>query len=194
MRLRARSSTSLLEPLCIDFSASPTSSRDRAVERALDRDVLLDGLVGAGDGGKLAAAQREQAVVALAVDDQLVDRVLDLVVGQRLGGLGEQVGRGLEAVLHRHQRGGVLGDDGFAQQAGHQMGLRGDFERAAQPRDLHRHEVLDQLAGALHRFFALHHDVEVEVVDQSDQQIVELLMRAEHVGQALHLVLARRAA
>ena len=68
------------------------------------------------------------------------------------------------------------------------MGLRGDFERAAQAGDLHRHEVLDQLAGALHGVLALHHDVEVEIVDQADQQVGELLVRAEHVVQARVLV------
>ena len=70
------------------------------------------------------------------------------------------------------------------------MGLRGDFERAAQACDLHRDEVLHQLAHPLHGVFALHHDVEVEVVDQSDQQIVEFLMCTENEGETRHLVLA----
>ena len=70
------------------------------------------------------------------------------------------------------------------------MGLRGDFERAAQACDLHRDEVLHQLAHPLHGVFALHHDVEVEVVDQPDQQIVEFLMCTENEGETRHLVLA----
>ena len=164
--------------------------RDGAVERALDRDVLLDGPVGAFDGGQLAGAQREQAVVALAVDGQFVDRVLDLLAGDCLGGPGEQVGRGLEAVLQRHQGDRILRDGGFAQEARDQMGLRGDFERAAQACDLHRDEVLHQLAHPLHGVFALHHDVEIEVVDQPDQQIVEFLMCTENEGETRHLVLA----
>ena len=89
--------------------------------------------------------------------------------------------------------GRVLRDGGFAQQAGDEMGLRGDFERVAQAGDLHRDQVLHQLAHPLHGVFALHHDVEVEVVDQADQQIVEFLMRAENVGETRHLVLARHA-
>ena len=116
---------------------------------------------------------------------------MQLLVGDRLGRLEQQVGRRLEAVLHRHQRVRVLGDRGFADQAGDEMRLRRDLQRVAQAGDLHRDEVLHQLAGALHRVLALHHDVEVEVVDQRDQQVGELLVRAEHLGQAFRLVLAR---
>jgi len=101
-----------------------------------------------------------------------------------------RIGGRLEAVLQRHQRCGVLRDRRFADQAGEQVALRRDLQRIAQSRDLVRHQILDQLARALHRLFALHHDVEVEVVDQADQQVGELFMRAEHLGEALHLALA----
>ena len=77
---------------------------------------------------------------------------------------------------------GVLGDRGLADQAGDEMGLRRDLQRVAQAGDLHRDQVLDHLAGALHRVLALHHDVEVEVVDQADQQVGELLVGAEHLA------------
>ena len=190
MRLRARSSTSLTEPLCIDFSASPTST---ATARSSERWIVTFSSM-VWSARAIAASSRLRRANRLLspwpIDHQLVDRALDLLVGEALRGLGDQVGGGLEAVLHRHQRGGVLGDHRFAEQAGDEVGLRRDFERAAQAGDLHRHEVLHQLAGALHGVLALHHDVEVEVVDQADQQVGELLVRAEHVVQPLLVVAA----
>ena len=71
MRLRPRSSTSLTEPALHRLLGIADQHRDRAVERALDRDVLVDGLVGAGGGGELGCAQREQAAVALSEGEQL---------------------------------------------------------------------------------------------------------------------------
>ena len=68
------------------------------------------------------------------------------------------------------------------------MGLRGDFERVAQARDLHRDEVLHHLAGALDGVLALHHDVEIQVVDQADQQVGQRLVRAEHRREPRHAV------
>ena len=70
------------------------------------------------------------------------------------------------------------------------MRLCRDLERMAQAGDLHRDEIFHHFAGAFHSVFALHHHVEVEIVDQADQQIGQLLVRAEYLGEALHFTLA----
>ena len=95
-----------------------------------------------------------------------------------------------EAVLERHQHGGVLGDGGFAEHAGDEMGLRRDLERVAQSGNLVRYEVLDHLARALDRVLALHHEIEIEVVDERDQHAGQAFMRAEHFLQPRHVALA----
>ncbi len=72
-RLCPRSSTSLVEPLCIERSASPTST-DTAASRL--RWIAAFSLMVASAASlrlEFRTAQREHAVLALAEREQLID-------------------------------------------------------------------------------------------------------------------------
>ncbi len=80
----------------------------------------------------------------------------------------QQLGRrAVEAVLHGREHADFARDRAFAEQAGDEVRLRRDLERVAQARDLLVDQFLHHLARTLHRVLALHHQIEVEVVDQS---------------------------
>ena len=123
---------------------------------------------------RVRSANRLLALFAITVSSSTASLISWLVIV--FGCLGEEVGRGLEAVLHRHQRRRILRDSDSLNRLVTRWVCTSHFERAAQACDLHRDEVLDQLAHPLHGVFALVRDVEVEVVDQSDRRISELVV------------------
>src|SRR5262249_40621127 len=75
-------------------------------------------------------------------------------------------------------------------QTGDEMSLGCDLERIAQSGNLIDNEILDDLARPLYRIFALHHEIEIEIVDERDQNTGQAFMDAKYTLQARHLAFA----